>query len=204
MSCGVDRRHGLAPALLWQWQLWFDPWPGNFHVPWVRRPPQKKKEIALPLRSFSTPTLEPPGSSFLYPCVLPHPPWTRPVIYKYCPSDTFLPFHSVCFQSRSRLPHQWCNEHCLWSALSILETLLGEKWGKSLFTFAIKRDEALNHMCVCVCVCVCVYSMQVRVWNDVLFHNESFLALHIWHQLGIRNGGWMLDTQKQISHQISI
>jgi len=39
MSCGVGRRWGLNPALLWLWpvgrqqKLQLDPWPGNLHMP---------------------------------------------------------------------------------------------------------------------------------------------------------------------------
>ena len=42
-GCGVGRRCGLDPPLLWLWcrpaaegPIQFDPWPGNFHMQWVQ------------------------------------------------------------------------------------------------------------------------------------------------------------------------
>ena len=44
MSCGVGHRRGLDSEFLWQLQLHFDPYPGNFHMLQVGPKKQKKKK----------------------------------------------------------------------------------------------------------------------------------------------------------------
>ena len=48
IRCGTCHRYGLDPVLLWlscrpQLWLWFNRWPGNFHVPQVRSWKEKNK-----------------------------------------------------------------------------------------------------------------------------------------------------------------